>query len=54
MLAITGTGLGFVSAMVYPADPARALLAFLIGFGAVHFPAALILFIKHARHSGKS
>ena len=54
VLAITGTGLGFVSAMVYPGDPSRAMLAFLIGFGVVHFPAALILFIKHAGHSGKS
>jgi hypothetical protein len=53
-LAITGTGLGFVAAMVYPGDPSRALLAFLIGFGIVHFPAAAILFVKRARHSGRS
>ena len=54
VLAITGIGLGLVSAAVYSAEPSRALLAFLIGFGVVHFPAALILFIKHAGHSGKS
>jgi hypothetical protein len=30
------------------------LLAILIGFGAVHFPAAFILFLKQARHSGKT
>ena len=55
VLAVTGIGLGFVSAAaVYPADPSRALLTFLIGFGVVHFPAALILFIKHAAHAGKS
>jgi len=54
VLAITGIGLGLVSAAVYFAEPSRALLAFLIGFGVVHFPAALILFIKHAGHSGKS
>jgi hypothetical protein len=27
---------------------------FLIGFGAVHLPAAFILLINRARHSGKS
>jgi len=54
VLAITSTGLGLVSAAIYSADPSRAVLAFLIGFGAVHFPAAVILFIKHARHSSKS
>ena len=54
VLAITGTGLGFATAMVYPGDPLRTLLAFLIGFGIVHFPAAVILLIKRARHSGKS
>jgi hypothetical protein len=30
------------------------VLAFLIGFGAVHFPAAFILFVKGRRGSGKS
>jgi len=30
------------------------LLTFLIGFGAVHVPAALILFFKHAAGAGKS
>jgi hypothetical protein len=35
-------------------DPALRLLAFVQGFGAVHFPAALILFFKRARHEGRS
>ena len=54
VLAITGTGLGFLTAIVLPGDLSRTLLAFLIGFGIVHFPAAVILLIKRARRSGKS
>ena len=54
VLAATGVALGSVSAaLVYP-DAALALLVFLIGFGVVHFPAAVILFFKGARHSGRS
>ena len=54
VLALTGIGLGGVSAAVYVGDPSRALLAFLIGFGVVQCPAAVILVIKRARHSGRS
>ena len=53
-LIATGVGLGAVSAAVTAADTSHALLVFLIGFGAVHISAAFILFIKQARHSGKS
>jgi hypothetical protein len=54
ILVATGLAFGFVSAAVYAGDPVRAVLASLIGFGAVHFPAALILFIKQERREGKS
>jgi|SRR6185436_13134679 len=54
VLAATGIALGSVSAAIYYPDASRALLVFLIGFGVVHFPAALILFFKDVRHSGRS
>lgn len=54
MLATIGIAFGAVATVLYPVDPANALLAFLAGFGAVHFPAALILFFKGASHAKKS
>lgn len=54
MLAAIGVAFGAVTAVLYPVDPANMLLAFLVGFGAVHFPAALILFFKSASHAQKS
>jgi hypothetical protein len=53
VLAVVGMMLGFVWASL-ASDPALRLLAFVEGFGAVHFPAALILFFKRARHEGRS
>ena len=35
-------------------EPLQMALAFLVGFGAVHVPAAIILFIKQSRGSAKS
>lgn len=54
LLAGIGVALGLVWAAAYAGDPPLALLAFLVGFGMVHFPAALILFFKHYRGEGKS
>lgn len=54
LLAAIGVAFGFVMALGYREEPALALLAFLVGFGMVHFPAALILFFKHYRGEGKS
>jgi hypothetical protein len=54
LLAAVGVGFGLVMALGYPGEPALALLAFLAGFGMVHFPAALILFFKHFRGEGRS
>jgi hypothetical protein len=54
LLAVIGAAFGFVMALGYPGEPALALLAFLVGFGMVHFPAALILFFKHYRGEGRS
>ncbi|HET9403304.1 MAG TPA: hypothetical protein VFO57_01840 [Burkholderiales bacterium] len=51
-LVVTGTALGAVSSTLYPADPVRAVLFFLIGFGVVHFPAACIVFVKHLQRTG--
>jgi hypothetical protein len=49
LLLLTGLAFGFAWAMNYPNDPFLALLAFLVGLGAVHVPAAVILFLKHER-----
>jgi hypothetical protein len=54
LLAAIGAAFGLVMALGYPGEPALALLAFLVGFGMVHFPAALILFFKHFRGEGRS
>lgn len=54
-LILLGLGLvfGYVTADTYPEPPLR-WLAFLVGFGAVHIPPAIVLLIKRARHSPKS
>ena len=55
LLIVIGIAFGYVLAQTY-AD-ARGLppvLVFLAGFGLVHLPAAIILFIKGARGTGKS
>ena len=49
LLLLTGLAFGFVWAMNYPADPFLALLAFLVGLGAVHVPAAIMLFLRYGR-----
>lgn len=49
LLLLTGLVFGFAWAMNYPADPFLALLAFLVGLGAVHVPAAVMLFLKYGR-----
>jgi tellurite resistance protein TehA-like permease len=53
VLALVGVALGYVGSL-YAQDAAGALVAFLAGFGVVHFPAAVILFVKRARGTGKS
>lgn len=52
LLIAVGTGFGLLSA-AGQADQLLRALAFLIGFGVVHLPAAIILFIKSKRHEGK-
>ena len=47
MLLLVGLAVGSL-ALVYSAQPLVAVLAFLSGFGAVHMPAAVILFLKRA------
>jgi hypothetical protein len=53
ILLLGGIGFGLTSA-AYVSGYLPQLLAFLIGFGLVHMPAAVILFIKSKRGEGKS
>ncbi|MGZ8263342.1 MAG: hypothetical protein ACXW2I_04155 [Burkholderiales bacterium] len=53
VLIAVGLASGVVAAAVY-AEPPLTVLAFVIGFGIVHLPAAFILLIKHARGAGPS
>jgi hypothetical protein len=54
VLAAVGIAFGAVAVLSYPQDGLRAALIFLCGFGAVHFPAAVILLVKRGRGSGKT
>jgi hypothetical protein len=53
LLLGVGTAVGALAASNFT-DPLPAVLAFLIGFGAVHVPAALILLIKRERGEARS
>ena len=53
-LAVLGVVFGYVAADNFGDAEAPVVLTFLIGFGAVHVPAALIVLIKHAAGAGKS
>jgi len=53
LLVLVGIGFGLTGA-TYVAGHLPQMLAFLIGFGLVHMPAAFILFIKGRRGEGKS
>jgi hypothetical protein len=53
-LILIGLVFGYVAADNFSAADEPGLLIFLIGFGAVHAPAALILLIKRAAGAGKS
>jgi hypothetical protein len=52
-LLVTGVVFGYASARRV-VDPFQVALAFLVGFGVVHVPAAIILFIKQSRGAAKS
>lgn len=54
ILATVGLAVGWLAVAAYPDDRLGGLLAFIIGFGVVHIPAALILFIKGQRRAGRS
>ena len=53
-LIVLGLVFGYVAADNFSAADGPGLLTFLIAFGAVHVPAALILLIKRAAGAGKS
>jgi hypothetical protein len=54
VLIVIGIAFGCITAGPYANANLPAVLAFLIGFGAVHVPAAIILFLKRERRAGKS
>lgn len=54
VLALVGIVFGFVMAANVVTNPTGDLLVFLAGFGAVHVPSAIILFVKRKRGEGKS
>ena len=54
VLAVVGLSVGAVMAASHGLQRPSALVVFLAAFAGVHFPAAVILFVKHARGSGKS
>ncbi|HYC48298.1 MAG TPA: hypothetical protein VED01_22725 [Burkholderiales bacterium] len=54
ILAAVGAAFGYVTATLGADEHLAPIVAFIIGFGAVHVPAALILLIKTARHAGRS
>lgn len=54
-LIAVGLAVGYVAARNYADAPGLVLvLIFLTGFGLVHLPAAVVLFIKRQRGSGKT
>jgi hypothetical protein len=53
VLLVVGTLFGWIGAAA-EGDTLRQILQFVIGFGIVHIPAAVILFIKGQRGAGKS
>jgi hypothetical protein len=53
VLIVVGCACGAVSWWI-PGLPWPRWLAFIVGFGVVHVPAAAILFIKYLRGSGQS
>jgi hypothetical protein len=55
VLIVVGIAFGYVAARtVADGQTIPASLVFLTSFGLVHFPAAIILFIKRERGAGKS
>jgi len=55
ILIAVGLALGYVGLRTYQESSGiRAVLAFVIGFGVAHVPAAVILFLKRSRGSGRS
>jgi hypothetical protein len=53
VLIVVAAAFGYV-ASAHAQTRGEALLSFLAGFGAVHLPAAIILFLKRAGGAGKS
>lgn len=53
VLVITGLLAAGAGATLAPTRE-MAIIAFVQGFGVVHVPAAVILFLKRARHEGRS
>lgn len=54
VLAVVAGAFAWVVVETAKATGFTALLGFLAGFGIIHLPAAILLFLKQARHEGKS
>ena len=54
ILGLVGLAVGYLGLLEYPNDPLAGALSFIVGVGVVHTPAAIILFLKAQRRSGKS
>lgn len=52
VLIAVGIAFGYVNAAASGSQGGLALMMFFIGFGVVHVPAAVILFLKHQRGTG--
>ena len=53
ILVLVGAAFG-LTVTAYVAGDLPKILTFIIGFGVVHLPAAIVLFIKRKRGEGKS
>ena len=53
VLLVIGIAVGYLSARLF-GDPLRFMLAFVLGLGVVHLPAACILLLKAKRGEGRS
>lgn len=54
LLALVGCAIGFLGAHMAMVRGAPAFAVFLIGFGIVHVPAAIVLLLKAKRGEGRS
>lgn len=54
VLVVVGLAVGYLGLIAYPDNRVVGVLSLIVGVGVVHTPAALILFLKAQRRSGRS